>query len=65
MNGQMLNYRRYKESLSHTPQPVLPGQLPDVKMDLAGLSRYAKQKGVSLYDLTEQEKRNFIPELKE
>lgn len=42
-------------------QPVLPGQLPKVKMNLSGLSRYAKEKGVSLFELTEQEKSRFIP----
>ena len=60
MNGQMLNSKRYAESLKHMSSPVLPSQLPKVKMNLAGLSRYAKEKGVTLYELTEQEKRRFI-----
>lgn len=61
MDAQMLSSKRYKESLGRMPQPILPSQLPKIKMDLAGLSRYAKAKGVSLYVLTEQEKSMFIP----
>lgn len=60
MNGQMQNFRRYEISLKRMEQPVLPSQLPKVKMDLAGLSRYAKEKGVTLYELSEEEKRRFI-----
>lgn len=61
MNGQMLNYKRYEESLKRMSQPVMPSQLPKVKMDLVGLSRYAKDKGVSLYSLTAQELVQFVP----
>jgi hypothetical protein len=48
-------------SLKDMMGPVLPSQLPKIKMDLAGLSRYAKEKGISLSQLTEEEKRRFIP----
>ncbi|MDO4555951.1 MAG: hypothetical protein Q4B70_12500 [Lachnospiraceae bacterium] len=60
MNGQMLNSKRYEMSLKRITSPVMPSKLPKVKMDLAGLSRYAKQKGVSLYELTEEERSRFI-----
>lgn len=61
MNGQMLNSKRYAESLARMSQPIMPSQLPKIKMDLAGLSRYAREKGVSLCELTEQEKSMFVP----
>lgn len=61
MNGQMLSSKRYDMSLKDMMGPVLPSQLPKIKMDLAGLSRYAKEKGISLSQLTEEEKRRFIP----
>lgn len=61
MNGQMLSSKRYEMSLKHMAEPILPSQLPKIKMNLAGLSRYAKEKGISLYDLTEDEKEKFIP----
>ncbi len=60
MNGQMLNSnRRYEESLNQMSAPVSASQLPKVKMNLAGLSRYARDKGVSVRDLTEKEKNQF------
>ena len=60
MNGQMLNSnKRYEESLNRMSAPVYASQLPKVKMNLAGLSRYARDKGVSVCDLTEEEKNQF------
>ena len=57
MNGQM---RRYKESLAKMSDPVLLSQCPKVRLDLRGLMRYAKEKGVKVTDLTEKEKAVFI-----
>lgn len=60
MNGQMLNSnKRYEESLNRMSTPIFASQLPKVKMNLAGLSRYAKDKGISVRDLTEEEKNQF------
>lgn len=60
MSGQMLSSnKRYEESLSRMPSPVYASQLPKVKMNLAGLSRYARDKGVSVCDLTEAERNQF------
>ena len=60
MNGQMLSSnKRYEESLNRMSTPIFASQLPKVKMNLAGLSRYAKDKGISVRDLTEEEKNQF------
>ena len=60
MNGQMQNSnRRYMESLRNMSAPVPFSQLPKVKMDLCGLSRYAREKGVTVRELTEEEKNRF------
>lgn len=60
MNGQMQNSnRRYQKSLRNMSAPVPFSQLPKVKMDLCGLSRYAREKGVTVRDLTEEEKNRF------
>ena len=60
MNGQMLSSnKRYEESLNRMSAPIFASQLPKVKMNLAGLSRYAKDKGISVRDLTEEEKNQF------
>ena len=60
MNGQMLSSnKRYNESLSKMSAPVYASHLPKVKMNLAGLSRYARNKGVSVRELTEAERNQF------
>ena len=60
MNGQMPSFKRYEKSLEKMMQPIMPSQLPKVKMDLAGLSRYAKKKGGSLFELSEDERKRFL-----
>lgn len=56
MNGQM---KRYKESLAHTQGPILLSQITQ-KMDLRGLMKYAKEKGVKVEQLTQEEKLAFL-----
>lgn len=57
MNGQM---RRYKKSVAGMPEPILLSQCPKIKIDLPGLMKYAKEKGVRVVDLSEEEKEVFI-----
>ena len=57
MNGQM---KKYKESLKKTPLVVLPAELRQVQIDYHGLIMYAKTKGVSVPELTDEEKNRFI-----
>jgi hypothetical protein len=56
MNGQM---RRYRESLAKTSDPILLSQI-DQSLNLRGIIRYAKDKGVKVEQLTEQEKMMFV-----
>lgn len=53
MNEQM---KKYKESLGITPGPILPSQIPKVKLDMRGLVKYAKERGITPIDLTKEEK---------
>lgn len=57
MNGQI---KKYKESLLHMPEPILLSQCLKIKLDLRGIMQYAKEKGVEVIDLTENEKATFI-----
>ena len=57
MNGRM---KKYKESLDKTLDPILLSQHQQVKMDLPGLMKYAKEQGKEVTDLTEEEKKQFI-----
>lgn len=57
MNGLM---SRYKESLKNTPEHIPLSQCKKIKMDLSGLLRYAKERGVQPFELSESEKSSFI-----
>lgn len=57
MNGQM---EKYKDSLITMQGPILLSQCPDIKLDLRGLMKYAKEKGVKVIDLSEDEKASFV-----
>lgn len=60
MNEQMLSSnKRYEESLKKMSAPVYASDLPKVKMNLVGLSRYARNKGMLVRDLSEAEKDQF------
>ncbi len=52
MNGQM---KKYKESLNRTPGPIMPSQIPKVKLDMRGMVKYAKERGIAPIDLTQEE----------
>jgi hypothetical protein len=51
--------RRYRESLAKTSDPILLSQI-DQSLNLRGIIRYAKDKGVKVEQLTEQEKMMFV-----
>lgn len=57
MNGQM---KKYKDSLNTMQGPILLSQCPNIKLDLHGLMKYAKEKGVKVIDLSEDEKALFV-----
>ena len=55
MNGQMMNYNRYLESLKNTPEPILLSQMP-VKMNI----RKVADKGVRISSLSKEELKQFL-----
>ena len=57
MNGWM---SRYKDNLKCTPEHIPLSQCKKVKMDLSELLRYAKERGVQPFELSESEKKSFI-----
>lgn len=59
MNGQMMNYSRYLESLKNTPEPILLSQMP-LKMNLKKVADYAKEKGVRISSLSKEELKQFL-----
>ena len=59
MNGQMMNYNRYLESLKNTPEPILLSQMP-VKMNIRKVADYAEDKGVRISSLSKEELKQFL-----
>ena len=57
MNGQM---KRYRESLAMMPEPIMPSQYPQIKLDLRGMMEYAKRNGKKVIELTDEERNSFI-----
>lgn len=57
MSGQTMNY---KISLRNSLKPIMPSELPDVRIDYKGLLEFAKQRGVRVIELTEEEKNRFV-----
>lgn len=59
MNGQMMNYNRYLDSLKNTLEPILLSQMP-VKMNLKKVADYAKEKVVRISTLSKEELKQFL-----
>ena len=51
--------KRYRESTKNTPGPISLTDL-EYTCDIPGIFAYAKSKGVSVEDLSEEEKRLFL-----
>lgn len=49
-----------RKNNSPSAKPILPSELPKVRIDYLGLLKYAKQKGVQAIDLTDSEKNQFV-----
>ena len=59
MNAK-LKMKRYRQSLSLMGEPKPLSEHKGIKMDLRGLMRFAREKGVSVIDLNEEEKMAFV-----
>ena len=57
MSGQK---KSYEQILLEMGRPVDIDDIPNRKMDLKGLLRYARGKGKKVSELSEEEKRKFI-----
>ena len=51
--------KKYKASLANMGEPIQLSQIK-YKMDMRGVIKYAKDKGVSVADLTDEEKNRFV-----
>ena len=58
--GQTMNYNRYYEQLKNMSEPVFASQLPNIRINLSKISKYAIENGISINQLSEQEKKLLI-----
>lgn len=54
-----MNTQKYKELLSKTSKPILLSDMKQ-KMDLRGLMKHAKEKGIKVEEMSYEEKTSFI-----
>jgi hypothetical protein len=60
MSGQMMNYKRYYEYVKTMPDPIMPSQLPKVKVNLRAVAKYAKKNNICFANMTESEKTELL-----
>jgi hypothetical protein len=59
-----MNYKKYYDYLKTMPEPVMPSQLPKIKINLSAVSKFAKENNVCFADFSESEKVDFINKIK-
>lgn len=60
MSGQMMSYNRYNEYLETMPSPIMPSELPKRKINFSAMVQYAKEHGISIGELSPEEKEKII-----
>ena len=60
MKPQTKNYKRYYEALKASSNPVKKSELPNVVADYRGLIAYAREKGVAVTELSQEEKNRYV-----
>lgn len=60
MNGQMTRHESYLQSLKNLCGPYKTSEIPNVKMNLRGLVKYAKSKNKQVPELSDEEINQFI-----
>ena len=58
-----MNFKKYKKSLKSMSDPVMLNQIKDA-VDLKGLLKYVKEKGIKVEQLTEKEILSFVKQKK-
>jgi hypothetical protein len=60
-----MNYKKYYDYLKTMPEPIMPSQLPKIKIKLSEISKLAKEHNVCLTDLSESEKTDFLNKVRD
>ena len=65
MSGQRIAYEKYKKQLETMSEPIMPSELPKIKLDLRKTARYLKDNNINLETLSASEKNAIIELLKD
>ena len=60
MNGQTKKYNNYLNFIQTMCGPYTKGEIPQIAIDLRGLARYARSKGVNVSELSDSELQPFV-----
>lgn len=63
MSGLTMNYKKYYDYVNKMTPPVMPSELPPVRMRLRDMAAYARKKGVRVTELSEEERNSFIEKI--
>jgi hypothetical protein len=64
MSGQTMNYKKYYDYLKTMQEPIMPSQMPKIKINLSAVSKLAKERNICFADLSETEKTDFLNNIK-
>ena len=59
MKNPRMNYSKYYDQIKNMEPVILPDEIPKIYCDVRALMRYAKERGLQTYDLTEEERMSF------
>lgn len=60
MSGQRIAYEKYKKQLEIMSEPIMPSELPKIKLDLRKTARYLKDNNINPEMLSASEKNAII-----
>lgn len=60
MKNQVMNYKKYYETVKNMTGPILLKDIPNERYDVRGMIEYAKSKGITTRDLTLEERSTFL-----
>lgn len=60
MSGQRIAYEKYMKQLETMSEPIMPSELPKIKLDLRKTARYLKDNNINPEMLSASEKNAII-----
>lgn len=55
-----IDFEKISATLAAKEGPILLSDLPDIKLDMRGMIRYAKEHGIAVSEMSDEEKQKFV-----